>query len=175
MFYSSEHFDSVLATAFMLLSASSAVPFASGGGGGGCESAGIPTAADTTSSALPHGVGHGKISAAGVADHATSPTVAEPASARTSASSAIPTDVPDTKNLGNPFDRTKCVFLTAYQERSARRSLRPLLRKWGMQARVLHDAPQQVLPPALWESGRYDSIALLEITLLQWQAGGGKL
>ncbi|CAN0401607.1 unnamed protein product [Ectocarpus fasciculatus] len=35
-----------------------------------------------------------------------------------------------------------------------------------MQARVLRDVPQRVLPPALWESGRYDSVALLEITLM---------
>lgn len=60
----------------------------------------------------------------------------------------------------------KPVFLTAYHERSARRSLRPLLRKWGMAARVLHDLPREVLPCDLWESGVYDSVALLEITLL---------
>lgn len=174
VFYSSEHFDSVLATAYMLLSASSAASAAqnaSGGGGRGVESAGTPTAADVTSSFVPRGVDDGSYAAA-AADHATTPSVTTPASAaggatpaRTSVPSAGPTDV-TTASLGSPFDKSKCVFLTAYQERSARRSLRPLLRKWGMRARVLHNAPQQVLPPALWESGRYDSVALLEITLL---------
>ncbi|CAM9543907.1 unnamed protein product [Ectocarpus sp. 12 AP-2014] len=83
-------------------------------------------------------------------------------SERQRTSSAKPAD--STPTFGSPFSRSRGVFLTAYQERSARRSIRPLLRKWGMQARVLHDVPQRVLPPALWESGRYDSVALLEIT-----------
>lgn len=72
----------------------------------------------------------------------------------------------DDTGEGGGGRRSGCVFLTAYHERSARRSLRPLLRKWGMTARVLRDAPRRVLPSALWESGRYDSVALLEITLL---------
>lgn len=66
---------------------------------------------------------------------------------------------------GRPNDPTQNVFLTAYHERSARRSLRPLLRKWGMEARVLRDAPRRVLPDDLWEDGRFDSIALIEIAL----------
>lgn len=64
-----------------------------------------------------------------------------------------------------PNDYKKNVFLTAYHERSARRSLRPLLRQWGMEARVLQDAPRRVLPKDLWEDGRFGSIALIEITL----------
>lgn len=190
VFYSSEHFDSVLATAYMLLSATSSAAVqqqqhASGGGGGGCESAGIPTVAaaapDATSSPVLRGIGDGICAAAagggaGVADHAPTPTstATTPASAAVGATESTSAEaspgstggVADATGLGSPFDRTKCVFLTAYQERSARRSLRPLLNKWGMRARVLHNAPQQVLPPALWESGRYDSVALLEITLL---------
>lgn len=66
---------------------------------------------------------------------------------------------------GRPNDSKQNVFLTTYHERSARRSLRPLLRKWGMEARVLRDAPRRVLPDDLWEDGRFDSIALIEIAL----------
>ncbi|CAM9965387.1 unnamed protein product [Sphacelaria rigidula] len=61
--------------------------------------------------------------------------------------------------------RDDCVFLTAYHERSARRSLRPLLKKWGLVARVLPGAPRNVLPHSAWETGKYDSVAILEIRL----------
>ena len=66
---------------------------------------------------------------------------------------------------GGPTASPRSVFLTAYHERSARRSLRPLLRKWDMVARVLPDGPRSVLPDDLWEDGRYDSVALIEISL----------
>ncbi|CAN0120259.1 unnamed protein product [Ectocarpus sp. 8 AP-2014] len=118
----------------------------------GTSSAAAPTAPETT----PRGRDTAEGGAASLAG-----TIG---SERQRTSSAEPADT--TPTFGSPFSRSRGVFLTAYQERSARRSIRPLLRKWGMQARVLRDAPQRVLPPALWESGRYDSVALLEITLV---------
>lgn len=186
VFYSSEHFDSVLATAFMLLSAT---PCSSRGGdqGAGVD---VDSATDVASS-MRCGVGNGTDASAGIssakdAAAAAAAASAEPLASTTDrespptaactppASSLEPTpDVADntaairSSIYGRPFSRSKGVFLTAYHERSARRSLRPLLRKWGMKARVLHEAPRKVLPPALWESGRYDSVALLEITLMQ--------
>ncbi|CAM9998266.1 unnamed protein product [Scytosiphon promiscuus] len=147
VFYSSEHFDSVLATVFLLLSASSpATPPAKGDGGDGsgdgdrCLDAGIEATHDS------------------VVDSGVARTV--PCSSNLAHGTEAAAD------LGSPISKTsKRVFLTAYQERSARRSLRPLLHKWGMEARVIHGAPQRVVPPDLWETGRYDSVALLEITL----------
>ncbi|CAB1106204.1 unnamed protein product [Ectocarpus sp. CCAP 1310/34] len=117
----------------------------------GTSSAAAPTAPETTPRG-PDTAGSGPASLAGAVGSEWQRT-----------SSAKQAD--STPTFGSPFSRSRGVFLTAYQERSARRSIRPLLRKWGMQARVLHDVPQRVLPPALWESGRYDSVALLEITL----------
>lgn len=182
MFYSSDHFDSVLATAFMLLSAVSRPS-----GGRGCGGAGVDadSAANAASSVSCTTVGKGTASAGGLsARNAYAPVVvaagvvASTADSKSAAAAITPpglslgpTDVADSiaasSSYGSPFSRDKSVFLTAYHERSARRSLRPLLRKWGMEATVLHDAPRQVLPPILWESGRYDSVALLEITLMQ--------
>lgn len=61
--------------------------------------------------------------------------------------------------------RQKPIFLTAYHDRSEKRTIRPLLRKWGLSARLLSNAAREVLPRELWESGRYDSVALIEISL----------
>ena len=195
VFYSSEHFDSVLATAFMLLSATPPCP------SGVCGGVDVDTGTDAASS-VPCGVGNGSAGAgagAGVfsAKSADAAAAAAAAAVRpaaeagastadrevTAAAAAAlnsprnPSLKPTTEGAdgcgatrsiyGTPFSSGKGVFLTAYHERSARRSLRPLLRKWGMAARVLHGAPRKVLPPSLWESGRYDSVALLEITLVQ--------
>ncbi|CAM9466224.1 unnamed protein product, partial [Hapterophycus canaliculatus] len=208
VFYSSEHFDSVLATVFLLLSASPAATSGAasdGGGGGGGDRcldarARISNASFAASSPASLSRGDGDVAAgnrhaeppaatavavasASGADHAgtaialattaraavdPSPAAATRTAPDSSTSSSEPTGASTAAvaDLGSPISTTsKRVFLTAYQERSARRSLRPLLQKWGMEARVIHGAPQRVVPPALWESGRYDSVALLEITL----------
>lgn len=183
VFYSSEHFDSVLATAFMLLSA---VPCASGvGGGGGCGGAGVGVNVTTDAAgSMPCGVIDGaagageegvflanNAAAASTADSAAAVTTPPASSSKQTTGVADNTAATSSNSCGSPFSVSKSVFLTAYHERSARRSLRPLLRKWGMEARVLHDVPRRVLPPALWESGRYDSVALIEITLTQYNTG----
>lgn len=174
VFYSSEHFDSVLATAFMLLSPNPSASGAGGGGGGGCDGAGVD--AGTSSDAacpMPCGVGDGTAGATtGIFSSQDADTAAAASAAGSESTAAVSASFADgtatiSSSYGSPFIRDRGVFLTAYHERSARRSLRPLLRKWGMEARVLHDAPRQVLPPALWDSGRYDSVALLQITLTQ--------
>ena len=142
VFYSSEHFDSVLATVYLLLSPPSVVtPSFNGGGSSSSSSSGVGSGCGGSDSggngAVDVGDGGGGV---GSGDSGGG-------------------------GSGSGSSGRKPVFLTAYHERSARRSLRPLLKKWGMRAEVLHGMPQQVLPAALWESGRYDSVALLEITL----------
>lgn len=183
VFYSSEHFDSVLATAFMLLSAA---PCSSGGVGGSCNGAAVDVDVTGAASFTPSGVGSGtadpacsSVSSPKDADAAAVASASAAESESTTSFATTPpnsslgptTDVGGNNSTssvyGSPFSRSKGVFLTAYHERSARRSLRPLLKKWGMEARVLHEAPRKVIPPPLWESGRYDSVALLEITLMQ--------
>lgn len=196
VFYSSEHFDAVLATAYLFLSTAAQMPPSefcetphdaafSGEGVSGTRSSFLQGARGQPNDGVRSSIGSGhdsgtntnkasvncgdkgtssmdNMTLVGNGDAGTPSSVGNSgvfSGARTSSSTGVAIGC----NSGSSNDQ--CVFLTAYHERSARRSLRPLLRKWGLAARVLPDAPSRVLPCSLWEDGKYDSVALLEIRL----------
>lgn len=216
VFYCSEHFDAVLATAYLFLSApGTRRSISSSGPGCGTSAKGAGVSSDISSSTGEHSISANshspsmrcrarltsdeldvdKASFVGcnmnivggtrIREHVSSTVEAKIRLTGDAAGNNLGNDYNDVGNSSGAPETTnskssslgtgrsadidkhndRCVFLTAYHERSARRSLRPLLRKWGLKARVLHDAPSRVLPRSLWESGKYDSVALLEIIL----------
>lgn len=210
MFYSSEHFDSVLATVFLFLSsaAQTSLPSVSSsnsilelcethvhdlasnkGADSGTHSSFVekargqqPNDDDVCSSNNSSSESHGSNNRAGVNNNTvivtavvgtdgggTSSRVENNNSFAAGSYSSGAGVAVSRNNSGccssSSSSNDQCVFLTAYHERSARRSLRPLLRKWGLAARVLPAGPSRVLPCYLWEGGKYDSVALLEIRL----------